>query len=260
MPDVSVAGTDVHYTVAGAGRGLVLVHGASMDAASNYGHLVERFAEHHTVITPDYAGSGRTTAPAGELTVDLLVEQVAAAATDAATGPVDVVGFSLGAVAAASLAARQPELVRRLVLVAGWTHSADARLRLGLQTWARVLDLDPELASAQGPLMAFSPGFLSKLGEDGLAQLRSGKSAPGTRRQVDLCLRVDIRDDLPRITAPTLVIGCSLDYLIPVQHARELHQTIPHGRYIELHSGHVVFHENPTGVVAAVHDFLSNPV
>jgi pimeloyl-ACP methyl ester carboxylesterase len=258
MPAVPVAGTDVHYTAAGAGDGLVLVHGASMDAASNFGHLIEHFADRHTVITPDYAGSGQTTAPPGELTVDLLVEQVAAVTSDAATGPADVVGFSLGAVVAASLAARQPELVRRLVLVAGWSHSADARLQLGLRTWARVMDLDPELASAHGPLMAFSPGFLSGLGDGGLAELRSGKPAPGTRLQVDLTSRVDIRDDLPRITAPTLVIGCALDYLIPVQHARDLHRAIPHSRYLELNSGHVVFHENPAELVSAIRSFLSD--
>jgi pimeloyl-ACP methyl ester carboxylesterase len=258
MPVTAAAGTDVHYAVTGAGSGLVLVHGASMDAASNFGHLLEQFADHNTVITPDCAGSGRTTAPPGELTTDLLVEQVAAVATDAATGPVDIVGFSLGAVVAARLAALRPELVRRLVLVAGWTHSADARLRLGLETWARVLDIDPELASAQAPLLAFSPGFLSGLGEDGLAQLRNGKPAPGTRRQVDLCLRVDIRRDLPRINAPTLVVGCTLDHLIPVEHARDLHRAIPHSRYLELHSGHVVFHEKPLEVVSAIRDFQSD--
>jgi hypothetical protein len=39
------------------------------------------------------------------------------------------------------------------------------------------------------------------------------------------------------------VVGCALDYLVPVQHARSLHQAIPHSRYVELDSGHVVFLE-----------------
>jgi pimeloyl-ACP methyl ester carboxylesterase len=256
MPIVNVSGTDVHYSVSGDGPGLVLVHGTSMDAASNFGHLVGRFADRHTVITPDYAGSGQTTAPAGGLTLDLLVDQVTAAARDATSGSVDLVGFSLGAVVAASLAARHPDLVRRLVLVAGWTHSEDPRLRLGMELWVRLLDVDPELAALQGPLVAFSPPFLSALGQDGLAQLGRAKPAPGTRDQIDLNLRVDIRDQLPRITAPTLVVGCTLDYLVPVQHARNLHQAIPHSRYAELDSGHVVFLERPAEIVAIIREFL----
>lgn len=257
MPIVHVSGTDVHYSLSGDGPGLVLVHGSSMDAASNFGHLVGQFADRHTVITPDYAGSGQTTAPDGELTLDLLVDQVTAAARDATTGKVDLVGFSLGAVVAASLAAQHPDLVRRLVLVAGWTHSEDPRLRLGMELWARLLDVHPELSAVQGPLVAFSPTFLSGLGHDGLAQVVKAKSAPGTLRQIDLSLRVDIRDQLPHITAPTLVIGCTLDYLVPVQHARSLHQAIPHSRYIELDSGHVVFLERPGEVVAIIHEFLA---
>jgi pimeloyl-ACP methyl ester carboxylesterase len=87
-------------TSTGDGPGLLLVHGSSIDAATNFGGMVKRFAERRTVITPDYAGSGKTAVRPGELTLDLLVDQVLAAAQHAAAGPVDVVGFSLGAVVA----------------------------------------------------------------------------------------------------------------------------------------------------------------
>jgi hypothetical protein len=131
------------------------------------------------------------------------------------------------------------------VLVAGWTHSEEPRLRLGLETWGRVMDADPELSAAQRPLMAFSPAFLSGLGAEGLAGMRAAAAASGTRRQIDLTLRVDIRDEVSRISAPTLVIGCSLDYLVPVENVRALQRAIPGSRYAELESGHVVFAERP---------------
>ncbi len=256
MPVAHTAGTDVHYTITGTGPGLVLVSGTSLDAATNYGHLVPHFAHDRTVITPDYAGSGETTAPDGDLTLDLLADQVTAAAREALPGPVDLVGFSLGAVVAASIAARHPDLVRRLVLIAGWTHSNDPRLRLGLQTWADAIDTAPELATAVAPLIAFSPPFLSGLGPDGLTELRAGTPAPGTRRQLDLDLRIDIRHHLPDITAPTLVIGATLDHLVPVDHARALHKAINGSRYTEIHSGHVVVFEKPLELVTVIRDFL----
>jgi pimeloyl-ACP methyl ester carboxylesterase/ketosteroid isomerase-like protein len=258
MSAVSIGGIPVQYSVIGAGPGLVLVHGSSMDAASNYGHLVEYFAKSRTVVLPDYAGSGETPLPAEELTLDRLVDQVVGATRAATTPPVDLVGFSLGAVVAASIAARHPELVRRLVLVAGWANVTDARLRLGFETWGAVLGAAPDLASAQGPLMAFSPSFLRDLGAEGLAELRSGKSAPGTREQIDLNLRIDIRDQLPLIHTPTLVVGCSLDYLVPVEHARALHRSIPGSRYAEIESGHVVFAEKPAEIAGLIRGFLTD--
>lgn len=255
MSTVSVNGSPVHYSVTGAGPGLVLIHGASMDGVSNFGHLVDKFTDERTVVLPDYAGSGETPLPAEELSIDLLLDQVVAAISEATTGQVDVVGISLGAVVAAAVAAKHPDLVRRLVLVAGWSHLDDPRLRLGLETWGAVMD-SPELHSAVGPLMAFGPAFLSSLGPDGLATLRAGKVAPGTRQQLDLILQVDIRDQLPLVQAPTLVVGCALDYLIPVQHARALHESLPGSHYLELESGHVVTAEKPTEIVAVLRDFL----
>ncbi|WP_024802872.1 alpha/beta fold hydrolase [Nocardia sp. BMG51109] len=253
---VSFGGADVHYSISGEGPGLVFVHGTSMDGATNFGHMTGQFTDTRTVVVPDYAGSGDTVVPDGAWTLDLLVGQVVAAARAAVDGRVDLVGFSLGAVIAAAVAARHPELVRRLVLVAGWAHSGDARLRLGLQTWARAIDTDPELATAQGPLMAFSPGFLSGLGDAGLAQLRTGDVAPGTRRQIDLDLRIDISDELPLVQAPTLVVGCTLDYLVPVAHSRALHAAIPGSRYVELDSGHMVFAEKPAELAEILRRFV----
>ncbi|WP_324194454.1 alpha/beta fold hydrolase [Nocardia blacklockiae] len=232
------------------------MHGSSMSAAQNFGHLVAEFADRRTVVTPDYSGSGETAEPNVPLTLDILVGQVITVAEVATTGPVDMLGFSLGAVVAAAVAARRPELIRRLVLVAGWPSSNDPRLRLGLRAWADSLAAGPDLASAVAPLLAFSPAFLSSLGPNGLAELRSAPPEPGTPGQIAVDLEIDLRAELPRITAPTLVIGCAQDNLIPVRHARDLHAAIPASRYTEIDSGHVIFFEKPVELVSAVQEFL----
>ncbi|GAA4978568.1 pimeloyl-ACP methyl ester carboxylesterase [Nonomuraea thailandensis] len=250
MPTVIHDGGAVHYAKAGTGPGLVMVHGTGGDAVTNYAHLVPGLADVRTVITPDYAGSGQTFDPGGDLTLDLLAGQVAAAFEE----PSDLVGFSLGAAVAAKVAAERPELVRRLVLIAGWTHLADSRLELGLRTWARLAATDPESHAAYGPLVGFSPGFVSSVGAKALM---AGEPPRGTLRQIELDLRVDIRDLLPRITAPTLVIGNTQDYLVPVEHARALHAAIPGSRYAELDSGHVVLHERPEEVTALIKEFIT---
>ena len=121
MTAISAAGTTVHYSTAGKGPGMLLVHGTSIGAQANFGHVVERFTDQRQVFSPDYAGCGNSTIPPGDLKLDTLVEQIAATIRHASDGPVDLLGDSLGAVAAT--AARYPALVRRLVLVAGWCWS-----------------------------------------------------------------------------------------------------------------------------------------
>ncbi|MEV1004410.1 alpha/beta hydrolase [Nonomuraea sp. NPDC050202] len=250
MPMVIHDGGTVHYAKAGSGPGLVMVHGTGGDAVTNYAHLVPGLADLRTVITPDYAGSGHTFDPGGDLTLDLLAGQVAAAFEE----PSDLVGFSLGAAVAAKVAADRPELVRRLVLIAGWTHLADSRLEMGLRTWARLAATDPESFAAYGPLVGFSPGFVSSVGA---RTLMAGEPPHGTLRQIELDLRVDIRDLLPKITAPTLVIGNTRDYLVPVEHARAMHAAVPGSEYAELDSGHVVLHERPAEVTALIREFIT---
>ncbi|WP_218007790.1 aldehyde dehydrogenase family protein, partial [Nocardia vinacea] len=90
----------------------------------------------------------------------------------------------------------------------------DPRQLLTLHGWAASLEAGPEMASAFGPLLAFSPAFLSGLGHAGLAQLRATKPEPGTLRQIEVNLEVDIRDELSGVVAPTLVCAAALGPLI----------------------------------------------
>lgn len=116
--------------VDGTGAGLVLVHGTGGSAEANWGHLVDRFAGRWTVIRPNYSGSGNTTDAGTSLSVEQLAGQLLAAAKAAGKVPFDLVGFSLGAAVAVVAAARAPDLVRSLVLIAGFADSTDSYLKL----------------------------------------------------------------------------------------------------------------------------------
>lgn len=258
MPVANADGAAVHYTTSGSGPGLVLVAGTGLSAMTNYGHLMPAFTDERTVILPDYAGSGATTEPAGELTVEILANQVAAAAEAASDGPVDLVGYSLGAVVAAAVAATHTHLVRRLVLIAGWPGSDDPRQRLAFEVWQQLERTDHELFTRFLQMTCFSAPFLSGTGAAGVAQLIAGAPpiTEGMRRHIDLDGRADVRELLPKITAPTLVIGLTRDQVVPVEQARALHEAIEGSGFIEIDSGHLVVFERPDELVTAVHGFL----
>lgn len=258
MPVVPAGNARVHYNTHGEGPGLVLVHGTGFGSDGTFGHLVDKFTG-RTVILPDYSGCGATEDDGGELTVEVLAGQVAGVIEHSGKAPVDLLGFSLGAVVAAAVAATRPELVRRLVLVAGWARPDDEYLRNLMSVWRSVAD-NPDAFGRFGTLTAFSRGFLNTIGSDEVENIvRGNQPTEGALRHIDLNLRVDIRDLLPKIQAKTLVIGCARDHTVPVEHSREIHSALQDSTYAELDSGHVVVYEKPAEFVALVQEFIDKP-
>src|SRR5690606_19080706 len=130
MPFVTTQNAKVHYELDGDGPTLALVHGVGGDADSVFGGVVNHFTSRHRVLRPSLSGGGEPTADGVPLSVDDRADQVVAALRDTADEPSDLLGFSLGAVVAAVVAAEHPELVSRLVLVGGWVTSTGPRDRL----------------------------------------------------------------------------------------------------------------------------------
>jgi pimeloyl-ACP methyl ester carboxylesterase len=112
-----LAGRLLSLDVAGSGEPLVLLHGLATNRQIWSG-VVPTLARHHRVVTADLPGFGAS-APAGEgFELGEVADRIARGlAAQGITGPLDLVGHSLGAGVALTLASRRPRLVRRLVLV-----------------------------------------------------------------------------------------------------------------------------------------------
>lgn len=177
---------------------------------------------------------------------------------DAATGPVDLLGFSMGAPVTAAVAALRPDLVRRLVLVPGWAHTdGDEYLRNLFTLWQQLGRTDPAAFGRSVTMTGFSRTFLNAIGREQVeALIPNMPPTEGTLRHVDLDTRVDIRHLLPRVQAPALVLGATRDATVPVEHSRALAAAIPHSVSAEIDAGHVVFFEQPDASTKVVADFL----
>lgn len=262
MAVVTVADARVHYGTTGSGPVLVLVHGTGSSGAElTWSRTAPLFAGDRTVITPDLSGAGRTTDDGGPLTVEGLARQVIAVVEAAAGGPVDLLGFSMGASVAAAVAALRPDLVRRLILVAGWAHTGgDEYLRNLFTLWQRLGEVDAAAFGRSVAMTGFSRGFLNSIGREEVEALIPNMPATaGTLRHVDLDLRVDIRGLLPLIRTETLVIGCLQDATVPVENSRALHAAMANSTYAEIDAGHVVFFEKEAEFVQRVSDFVRAP-
>jgi len=260
MPRAECEGAQVAYRTEGAGFPLVLVHGTGGNSQTNWGAAVERFSREWRVIAPDYSGSGATTDDGRQLTTDYLAAQIVAVADAAGAKRFHLLGFSLGAALAMKIAGDHPERVSALVLLAGFQSSRDARMRLEFELWRDLIATDRKALVRLLLLTGFSPDWLSALGVDGVAQVMEDALATtnweGMARQVELNLALDVSDSIACIVAPTLVIGCTHDHMVPPSHARALAEAIPNARYAELPTGHLAALEQPEALVELVQSFL----
>ncbi len=115
MPTLALHGRDLYYEVAGDGPPVVLVHSAIADS-SLWDAQVEALATRFLVVRYDVVGFGRSPLRSGPFShlADLhaLVEHLG-------LGRAAVVGNSSGARIALEYSLAHPDVVRRLVLIAG---------------------------------------------------------------------------------------------------------------------------------------------
>jgi pimeloyl-ACP methyl ester carboxylesterase len=249
MKNIHVGGARVSYRVDGGGSGIVLVSGTGGNLHSNWDHLMGHFAPHRSVVRVDYSGSGDTHDNHEVLSIELLAAQVIAAAKAAEAAPFDLVGYSLGAGVAIYIAATHPDLVRSVTLLAGFASGNETRLKLQSELWLDLIRHDPRAFARMVLLTGFSPAFLSRLTEqqigDWLEAIVTVNRWEGIARQIELDRRLDVAAYARAIRAPTLVIGCGQDQMVPVEHSRELEAMIPGATYAQLDAGHLAPFECP---------------
>ena len=102
----------------GRGDALVLVHGAGTSGAI-WRRTMPALAQRRRVVAPDLPGYGGSPPAGPGFALEEVTDRVAAGLEEArVASPYDLVGHSMGGAIAILLAARHPERVRRLVLVA----------------------------------------------------------------------------------------------------------------------------------------------
>jgi pimeloyl-ACP methyl ester carboxylesterase len=104
--------------VAGEGPPLLLLHGLG-GSGRYWAGIAPLLAGTHTLIAPDLAGFGRSDKPRLEYTRDFHVESIEGLLADLRVeGRFDIAGHSMGGILAALVAARHPDRVSSLALVA----------------------------------------------------------------------------------------------------------------------------------------------
>jgi class 3 adenylate cyclase len=218
------------------------------------------------VIRFDKRGTGLSDRTAGIADMETRMDDIRAVMDGAGSERAVVSGASEGGPLAALFAATYPERAAGLILYGsaprftrapGYPYGPTREESLReteefVQGWGTI-----ELARKWLEGMGLEPD--EAMLEKWARRMRAGAS-PGAARQLDLMnLEIDIRDVVPAIRIPTLVIHRTDDSSVAVEHGRWLAAHIPGARFVEL-SG--IEHDWASGdresIVTAIRDFVAS--
>lgn len=267
--DVTARGVRTRVLEAGSesSPALVLVHDFLVSRLE-FDDVIDPLAERFHVIAPDLPGFGESEKPS-PARYAYGIEAFSEAITDLiaafGVGRAHLVGHSMGAAIALTLAAEHPEIVQRLVL-------EDALCYPFPMSFKTRLPLMPVLGGIVFKQLfgrAFFRGYFREeiFRADAVVPLSRVDrhyelfNSPSARESAYAVMRavLDVRPvvaRLTRITAPTLVVWGRDDRLFPAQGAQRLAREIPGGKLEIMDAGHSPHEERPAEFVALVTQFL----
>lgn len=248
----------VHHIVSGRPDGPVVVFSNSLGSTHRmWDAQLAAFEERFRVVRYDTRGHGQSPVPDGPYSIDDLADDVVALLDALDVERAHVVGLSLGGMTAMRLAARNPERVDRLALLCTGAQLPPA------SAWtdrAATVRADGTKAVAEAVVARwFTPQFLAER-PDLKAEHEAMVAATPAEGYAGCCEAIaalDLRADLPNITAPTLAIAGTDDPATPPAKLAEIADNVRNGRLLEVaHAAHLANAEQPGIITPALIDFL----
>ncbi|MGY1744343.1 3-oxoadipate enol-lactonase [Blastococcus sp. SYSU D00695] len=244
---------EVAYTADGPAGAPVVVLSNSLGATRGmWDPQVPALAERYRVVTYDTRGHGESAAPPGPYTLDDLVDDVVALLDRLGARRASVAGLSLGGMTALRLAAREPARVDRLAVLCssarteapGFLDRAAAARASGTAGFAPAVVgrwLTPAYAAEHPDLVARLEAMVAGADDEGYAAC------------CEVVAGLDLRADLARITAPTLVVSGAEDPALPPAHQEAIAAGIAGAALLSVSpAAHLANLERPLEVTSAL--------
>lgn len=240
----------LHHRTIGPSDAPLLVLGPSLGTSTAVWEApLGKLARDHRVLAYDLPGHGGSPAAllrdpgGGATTVAELAALVIALVDGHGYDRFHYAGISLGGAIGAHLAVHAPERVRSLAMVCSSAHFGEPGPWRDRAALVRDKGMAPLLDTS--PARWFADPDTGTSTEEGRALLKNlaDTEPAGYAACCDALAAYDIREDLPKITAPALVIGGEHDVATPLHHARELADGMPRATLRAVRTGHLALEE-----------------
>lgn len=229
----------LHYLDIGQGEPVLLLHGLG-SRGSDWQLQTPVLRDTYRVIVPDLRGHGDSPKPPGPYTMVMMAADVVALLTRLDTGPVHVVGLSMGGMIGFQLAVDQPEWVRSLVVVNSTPdlvpRTTAERLQVARRRWLA------RLASPERTGRFLAGRLFPKPEQAPLREMVVREWATNDRAAyvaaLEGCLGWSVLSHVGAIRCPVLVLSGDRDYL-PLDAKQQVTALIPGARLVVIaDSGH----------------------
>jgi 3-oxoadipate enol-lactonase len=257
MPFAQGQGARIHYEIEGPEDGPVLLLSNSLGTdLGMWSPQIPSLAARYRVLRYDSRGHGRSEAPEGPYTIDMLGQDAVAVLDAAGVKRALFCGLSKGGMVGQWLGVNAPDRVGRLVL-------ANTAAFIGApEVWNQRI----ETVRAQG-MAAIVPGVIDRWftkpfqerAPDSVARIRDMLLATDPEGYAACCAAVrdmDQRQTIGAIRVPTLVIAGRHDLATSPEQGRLIADTIPGARFLELDAAHLSNIEAEAAFTRALLEFL----
>ena len=235
------------YDAEGQGVPLVFIHQAGTDRRL-WHYQRTFFLRGYRPITVDVLGHGKAAWPSHEISIEQAASHIEQLLEQLDTGPVFIIGVSMGAAVAMCIALNNHALVRGLVLVSPWVHASEHTRSLvdRLFRMAEAGDMAPHTDLF---LRYVLPTIYLERHTPEVERLRAlamQQSSKAVAYTWAACLAFDLAGKLGQIRAPSLLIAGLNDLFTPPYLARAVAEGLSE---VELEvwegAGHFPFLEDP---------------
>lgn len=248
----------VHHLVEGPEDAPALVLANSLGAALEmWEPQAEALRDRFRVVRYDSRGHGRSPVPPGPYELADLGADLLALLDRLGIARASICGVSLGGATALWVAANAPERVDRLI--ACFTSADFGPVDPWRERAALVREQGTGAVAEAVVGRWFTPSFAEREPET-VARMQAMIAATPAAGYAACCEVVgdyDLRGDLGRIAAPTLVLSGSEDQASPLPMGRAIAAGIPGARFVEVaHAAHLGNYEQPERVTELIRDHL----
>jgi len=251
-------GPQIHYVEVGdtGGVPIIFLHGWP-DSLFSFSRVLPRLPKRYRSVVPDQRGFGDSERPAHGYGIPDMAADAVAFMDALSIRQATLIGHSFGSFVARCVALTAPERVDRLVLIgSGWSaaNPVITEVQASLQDLADPVPAEFAREFQAGTVHKPVPASFF----DGLVAESLKLPARLWREVLDGLVEYDDRQDLPRISSPTLLLWGEKDALFPRADQDRLQATIP-GATLKIYpdTGHCPNWECPGEIATDLDGFLS---
>jgi 3-oxoadipate enol-lactonase len=254
-----VNGIEIYYELHGKEDApwLVLSHSLACSVRM-WDPQIEAFKASHRILAYDMRGHGRTSAPAGAYTLDMLADDVLGLVASLAIKSAIYCGLSIGGMIGQTLAIRGAGPFERMVL-ADTTHAQPPEALKQWEDRIRIAETKGMAALVESTLERwFTPPFRTSAAARKIAEQIAATPVAGYVGCGRAIMALNTTAKLKSIKLPVLAITGEQDLAAPG--TRYIGENVPEAKLVVIpNASHIANIEQPEAFNRALREFLSSP-